>query len=150
MQPTPVGVVMAQIKQLQARIIEKLLKENDSMYDVNSAQINIMYQLWQKDNITISELSKQTQLANTSLTTMLDRLEMRGQIKRCRNEQNRREVRIQLTDKSRATQNQVSEILCTMHAINFNGFSKEEEQQMYDYLSRMKNNLELYSKQDKL
>lgn len=150
MQPTPVGVVMAQIKQLQARIIEKLLKENDSMYDVNSAQINIMYQLWQKDNITISELSKQTQLANTSLTTMLDRLEMRGQIKRCRNEQNRREVRIQLTDKSRATQNRVSEILCTMHAINFNGFSKEEEQQMYDYLSRMKNNLELYSKQDKL
>lgn len=150
MQPTPVGVVMAQIKQLQARIIERLLKENDSMYDVNSAQINIMYQLWQKDNITISELSKQTQLANTSLTTMLDRLEMRGQIKRCRNEQNRREVRIQLTDKSRVTQDQVSEILCTMHAINFNGFSKEEEQQMYDYLSRMKNNLECYSKQDKL
>lgn len=145
MQQIPVGVVMAQIKQLQGRIFERMLKENKNMDALNGAQINIIYQLWQEDNITISELSKRTQLANTSLTTMLDRLETHGQIVRCRNDENRREIRIKLTDKAKALKDHGSEILQAMHAINFNGFTPEEENQMYDFLNRMKSNLETYS-----
>lgn len=148
MQHTPVGVIIAQIKQLQSRLIEKMLKQNILMDDVNGAQINIIYQLWNEDNITISELSKRTQLANTSLTTMLDRLESRGQIRKCRSEHNRREVRVQLTDKSRNMQGEANEILKAMHSINFNGFSKDEKIQMYAYLTRMKNNLEQYSQSE--
>lgn len=149
MQQIPVGVVMAQIKQLQSRIIERILKENTNMAALNGAQINIIYQLWQEDNITISELSKRTQLANTSLTTMLDRLESHGQITRCRNDENRREIRIKLTDQAKALKDHGYEILQAMHAINFNGFSKEQENQMYEYLNRMKSNLESYSLRDK-
>ena len=145
MQKMPVGLVMVQIKQLQSRIIEKLLKETLGEASINSAQINIMYQLWDEDNITISELSKRTQLANTSLTTMLERLEAQGQILRCRNDKNRREIRIQLTEHARSLQENTLEILTAMHSINFNGFTLEEEKQMYDFLNRMKSNLETYS-----
>ena len=145
MQKMPVGLVMVQIKQLQSRIIEKLLKETLGEASINSAQINIMYQLWNEDNITISELSKRTQLANTSLTTMLERLEAQGQILRCRNDKNRREIRIQLTEHARSFQENTLEILTAMHSINFNGFTLEEENQMYDFLNRMKSNLETYS-----
>ena len=123
MQKMPVGLVMVQIKQLQSRIIEKLLKETLGEASINSAQINIMYQLWNEDNITISELSKRTQLANTSLTTMLERLEAQGQILRCRNDKNRREIRIQLTEHARSLQENTLEILTAMHSINFNGFT---------------------------
>ena len=145
MEKMPVGVVMAQIKQLQSRIIEKMLKENTNMDALNGAQINIIYQLWQEDNITISELSKRTQLANTSLTTMLDRLESHGQIIRCRNDENRREIRIKLTDKAKALKDHGLEILQAMHDINFNDFTLEEENQIYDFLNRIKSNLETYS-----
>lgn len=149
MEHAPVGIVMAQIKQLQGRIIEKLLKENETGEAINGAQVNILYQLWQEDDITISELSKRTQLANTSLTTMLDRLENHGQIIRCRNTENRREVRIKLTPQAKNLKQDTHDILTTMHGINFNGFSPEEEQQMYTYLARMKANLESYAVQDK-
>ena len=145
MQHPPVGIVMAQIKQLQSRIIEKLLKETQAYDAMNGAQMNILYQLWQKDDITISELSKKTQLANTSLTTMLDRLEQRGQIIRCRNSENRREICIKLTDQAKDLKEHANIILNTMHGINFNGFSDEEKDQMYAYLTRMKNNLENYA-----
>ena len=145
MQHPPVGIVLAQIKQLQSRIIEKLLKETQAYDAMNGAQMNILYQLWQKDDITISELSKKTQLANTSLTTMLDRLEQRGQIIRCRNSENRREIRIKLTDQAKDLKEHANIILNTMHGINFNGFSDEEKDQMYAYLTRMKNNLENYA-----
>ncbi|PHV69692.1 MarR family transcriptional regulator [Sporanaerobium hydrogeniformans] len=145
MSKLPVGIVMAQIKQLQGRIIEKILKEEKCLEKVNGAQLNILYQLWNQDNITISELSKETLLANTTLTTMLDRLEAQGLILRCRNTENRREIRIKLTDTSKSMKLHTADILKTMHSINFNDFTPEEEEQMYIYLERMKKNLEAYS-----
>ncbi|WP_310603430.1 MarR family transcriptional regulator [Anaerosporobacter sp.] len=137
----PVGILLAQIKQLQSRIIEKKLKST-SFKDLNGSQINILYQLWLEDDITISQLSARTNLANTTLTTMLDRLEKLGQIRRQRNENNRREIRIQLTDSAKNIQQDGTTLLEEMHAINFNGFSTEEETLMYSLLLRMKQNLE--------
>ena len=80
----PVGILLAQIKQLQSRIIERKLKETNNLDDLNGAQINILYHLWQQDDICISELSSRTKLANTTLTTMLERLERKGHITRCK------------------------------------------------------------------
>ena len=137
----PVGILFSQIKQLQGRIIEKKLKNYNSQ-DLNGSQINILYQLWLEDNITISQLSTRTNLANTTLTTMLDRLEKQGQIIRQRNENNRREVKIQLTDSAKKLRQESNLVLKEMHAINFKGFSNEEEDLMYSLLLRMKQNLE--------
>ena len=141
MSDMPVGILLAQIKQLQGRIIEKKLKTSTSQ-DLNGSQINILYQLWLEDNITISQLSTRTNLANTTLTTMLDRLEKQGQIIRQRNENNRREVKIQLTDSAKKLRQESNLVLKEMHAINFKGFSNEEEDLMYYLLLRMKQNLE--------
>lgn len=141
MSDMPVGILLAQIKQLQGRIIEKKLKTRTSQ-DLNGSQINILYQLWLEDNITISQLSTRTNLANTTLTTMLDRLEKQGQIIRQRNENNRREVKIQLTDSAKKLRQESNLVLKEMHAINFKGFSNEEEDLMYSLLLRMKQNLE--------
>lgn len=141
MSDIPVGILLAQIKQLQGRIIEKKLKTRTSQ-DLNGSQINILYQLWLEDNITISQLSARTNLANTTLTTMLDRLEKQGQIIRQRNENNRREVKIQLTDSAKKLRQESNLVLKEMHAINFKGFSNEEEDLMYSLLLRMKQNLE--------
>lgn len=137
----PVGILLAQIKQLQGRIIEKKLKAYICQ-DLNGSQINILYQLWLEDNITISQLSTRTNLANTTLTTMLDRLEKQGQIIRHRNENNRREIRIQLTDSAKNLRQDSNLVLQEMHEINFNGFSNEEEDLVYSLLLRMKKNLE--------
>lgn len=141
MSDMPVGILLAQIKQLQSRIIEKKLKAC-TCHELNGSQINILYQLWLEDNITISQLSARTNLANTTLTTMLDRLEKQGQIIRHRNENNRREIRIQLTDSAKNLQQESNLVLKEMHAINFKGFSNEEENLVYSLLIRMKQNLE--------
>lgn len=147
MEKMPLGAVMSQIKQLQTRLIEKMIRENTTTQYLNGPQINIIYQLWLEDNISISELSKRTQLANTSLTTMLDRLERQGQIKKYRNEQNRREIKVALTSNALAIKESIIHVLTTMHGINFNGFTIEEEAQVYRYLERIKHNLESYSTQ---
>lgn len=138
----PVGILLAQIKQLQNRIIERKLKETKNLDDLNGPQINILYHLWQEDDICISELSNRTNLANTTLTTMLERLERQGHITRCRNEKNKRETRIRLTSKAKELQINSSLLLTDMHSINFKGFTQEEQLLLYDLLNRMKKNLE--------
>ncbi len=138
----PVGIVIAQIKQLQTRHISRLIKEQIGSDSLNGPQFNILYELWRKDNITISELSNRTKLANTTLTTMLDRLEKLGYITRKPNPDDRREIRIMLEDKSQELEYQYDEICRIMHSVNFKGFTEEEEQQLRGYLDRMKQNLE--------
>lgn len=138
----PVGIVIAQIKQLQARHVSRLIKEQMGSDSLNGPQFNILYELWREDNITISELSYRTKLANTTLTTMLDRLEKMGYIIRKSNPNDRREIRIMLKEQSEQLKEQYNEILRIMHSVNFKGFTEEEEQQLRAYLDRIKQNLE--------
>lgn len=138
----PVGIVIAQIKQLQARHISRLIKEGIGSDSLNGPQFNILYELWREDNITISELSNRTKLANTTLTTMLDRLEKMGYIIRKPNPEDRRAIRVMLQKQSKELETKYEEVCMIMHNVNFKGFTEEEEKQLHGYLDRMKQNLE--------
>ncbi|WP_252891750.1 MarR family transcriptional regulator [Thermoclostridium stercorarium] len=72
---------MSRIQHLSRRVFEKLLKE--SGVDIfNGAQGRILYVLWEHGQLTITEISRLTSLAKTTLTSMLDRMEAGGLIER--------------------------------------------------------------------
>ena len=63
--------LIARIKQVGDRAFERIIMEKN--IDIfNGAQGRILYILWKQDGIPIKELSKQTGLAMSSLTTMLN------------------------------------------------------------------------------
>lgn len=140
----PIGVAIAQIRQIQGRIAQKLLKkyERAAGIKLGEAQMNILYRLWQKDGVSISDIARRTNLANTTLTNMIDRLERQGLVKRERNKSNRREYIITLTDSSREIQNDYVGMVSQLREINFKGFSEEEIGTMRLYLKRIMENLE--------
>src|SRR4030042_153969 len=76
------GFLMAKIRQVGERIFYRKLKE--SGIEINPAQGRIMFALWQNDGISIQELAKKTQLGKSTLTSMLDRLEAMGDLRRPR------------------------------------------------------------------
>lgn len=139
----PIGIRMSQIKLLQGRIFQSILSKHLDM-DLNTAQTHILFQLWNEDNITISELSRRTDLAKTTLTSMLDRLEQAGWIKRKNNPDNRREIRIILSDNAVQLEKKCYEAFEEMSKINFRGFSQEEKQELDGYLKRLYQNLTEY------
>lgn len=144
----PVGIVLTQIKQMQARIIGRLLKDYRlEESGINGAQMNVLFHLWQEDDITISQLGNRSQLANTTLTAMLDRLEGQGMVVRRQNPGNRREIKICLTEKGRSQRYIYDDILKTMRGINFAGFQEEEIAQLEGYLERFRDNLMRYEKE---
>lgn len=140
----PIGVYIAKIKLMQERIFTSILKEY-GINDFNSPQSRILFTLWTEDNITISELSKRTALAKTTLTSMLDRLESQGLINRIYSPNDRRSVKITVSDKTRSLEHHYEKARLAMKDINFKGFSPEEIDDLVQKLIRVLNNLHEYS-----
>lgn len=138
------GFLMAKIHQLAGRIFTKKLK--DYNIEINPAQGRIMFVLWRNDNISINELAKHTSLGKSTLTSMLDRLEKSGYIRRIPSKEDRRKIMIERTEKDKSFQKLYVDISKDMSSLYFKGFSKEEIRQFEDYLTRIFNNLKTYEK----
>lgn len=135
------GFLITQVKQVGSRVFEKILGDAN-IQEFNGAQGKILYVLWQEDGIAINTLAKRVGLANTTLTSMLDRMEAAELIRRVPDERDRRKSRIVLTGKARALQGKYDEVSDKMNALYYVGFSEAEVRQFEDYLRRILKNLE--------
>lgn len=134
------GFLISKIKQIQGRVFEKLLA-NHGISEFNGAQGRILFVLWEKDHITISELSKKTGLAKTTLTSMLDRLEEAGHIHRLYDSSDRRAVRINLTEKALSMREKYNAVSEEMNEIFYKGFTENEIFDFENYLGKILENL---------
>jgi len=137
------GFYIAQIKQIQERIFEKLLKEH-RIENFNGAQGRILYVLWQEDQLTIGELGRRTSLSKSTLTSMLDRMEKQGHIQRQDDPGDRRQIRIALTPQTRALNEQYNEVSRKMSAVFYCGLSTEEIIRLDQALEKILENLKDY------
>ena len=134
------GFLISKIKQIQGRVFEKLLAEH-GIDGFNGAQGRILFVLWNEDNIPISELSEKTGLAKTTLTSMLDRLESSGYVKREHDPADRRSVKIMLTKAAAQMKGQYDEVSRHMNGIFYKGFCDEEVVAFESHLARILSNL---------
>ncbi len=119
------GFLISKIKQIQGRVFERMLDEN-GISEFNGAQGRILFVLWETDNIPISALSERTGLAKTTLTSMLDRLERSGHIRREPDPADRRAVRICLTESAEALRGKYGEVSALMNEVFYKGFDDDE------------------------
>lgn len=73
-----------------------------SKLDLTYPQFLVMLVLWEKDDQTVSEIGGKLNLDSGTLTPLLKRLETAGRIRRRRDPQDERQVRITLTDEGQA------------------------------------------------
>ncbi len=141
MEETKGGFLISQIKQIQGRIFGRLLTEA-GIDEFNGAQGRILYVLWLEDNLPIVELARRTGLAKTTLTSMLDRMEKQGHLVRCYDNRDRRQIRIQLTDRVCKLEKKYQEVSDEMNRIFYKGFSEQEIKSFEVNLERILDNLE--------
>ena len=135
------GFLITRIKQVGGRVFDRILSQKK--IDVfNGAQGRILYVLWQDNGVPISELSRQTGLATTTLTSMLDRMETAGLVYRDRGDKDRRKIRIYLTEKAKGLEEDYNSVSEEMSRIYYKGFSDQEIEQLESYLERILKNVE--------
>ena len=133
--------LIARIKQVGDRTLERIItKKNIDIF--NGAQGRILYVLWKRDGIPIKELSKQTGLAMSSLTTMLNRMETAGLIYRQHGDKDQREVLIFLTETSRALELDFEFLMYEINSIYYKNFDMWEIMVFESYLRRILENME--------
>ena len=137
---TQEGFLISQIKQIGGRVFEKILASHH-VHEFNGAQGKILYVLWQKDHISIIELSELVGLANTTLTSMLDRMEKAGLIRRLPDPHDRRKSLIALTDRAQNLYERYEQVSQQMDEIYFKGFEEGEIIEFEQYLHRILRNI---------
>lgn len=137
---TQAGFLITQIKQIGGRVFDKILQK-ENIKEFNGAQGKILYVLWQQDHISIIELSRQTGLANTTLTSMLDRMEAAGLLCRLPDPKDRRKNLIALTEKALHLKESYDRVSREMHEVYFKNFSTEEILAFEGYLQRVLQNV---------
>ena len=135
------GFLISRIHHLGRRTWDEMLK--DSGVDVfNGAQGRILYVLWEHGQLTITEIGKLTSLAKTTLTSMLDRMEISGLVKRVPDTINRRQTFIVTTEKVKEYQEKYDELSEKMNEVFYAGFNEDEITEFEEKLRKIINNLE--------
>ena len=135
------GFLVTKVKQLSDRVFEKILNEK-KIEAFNGAQGRILYVLWQKDGISIKTLSEQCGLAITSLTSMLERMEKQGLLRRENDEKDRRKTLLFLTERAYTLREDYEAVSARMGTIFYEGFNEEEIRLFESFLRRVLDNLE--------
>jgi MarR family transcriptional regulator, organic hydroperoxide resistance regulator len=117
------------------KVYRKLLRELDLTYP----QYLVMMVLWERDELTVSEIGERLFLDSATLTPLLKRLEAAGWVARARAASDERQVVVSLTPEGRALRQQAesvpSSVLCASEC------SPEELLRMKDQLEMLRQRL---------
>lgn len=136
------GFYITQIKQLQDRIFEKLLTEND--IEISSGQGRILFVLWKEDHLTVGEISRQTSLAKNTVSIVIDGMVQKGLLERTINPKNRRQTIISLTEYAKSMREKYEAVSEQMGVLFYQGFSEKELKEFEGYLVRIRDTLAKY------
>jgi DNA-binding MarR family transcriptional regulator len=117
-----VGFTLAKARNLVAAEIDAALKE----YGITSQQMGILLSLDRGPASTPFELSTLLSIDTGLMTRVLDKLELKGLLKRSRSDEDRRIVNLALTQKGHQLAEQIPEIVPPVLNARLKQFSPEE------------------------
>lgn len=138
---TKTGFLISQIKQVQGRVFQRLLTES-GVEEFNGPQGHILYVLWQRDGVPISQLVQQTGLAKSTLTAMLARMETAGLIIRESSPADGRQVIVRLTEQARGLQVKYDLVSQQMNDLFYKGMTQQDADLLDGMLERVLANLQ--------
>ena len=134
------GTLISQIKQLQDRVFNRILKE-EGIYEFNGQQGRILFSLWKDEKLSLIELSKRTSLAKTTLSTMIDRMRKNGLVIVEESKEDKRILVIYLSDKTLALEDKINKATKRITDIFYKDFSEKEANELDRLLIKIKENL---------
>lgn len=98
------GHLMGKLHRSLKRNYDKQLKE----FGLTPCQFEVLMTLWEEDNILLSELGKRVSRDGPTITGVIDRMERKMLVKRKRDSNDRRVVKVILTAKSNGMKEELS------------------------------------------
>ncbi|WP_246938795.1 MarR family winged helix-turn-helix transcriptional regulator [Bacillus pinisoli] len=122
--------------------LTSFIKAKLEPFNLAPEQNLIMMLLWEKDGLTQNQLVESLNKDKTNIARMASNLESKGFIQRLNCPNDRRSVRLFLTEKGKELGEQIIPIAEEFNDIVCSGFTKEELLQLENLLGRMNKNVE--------
>lgn len=134
------GTLISQVKQLQDRAFNKILKE-EGIYEFNGQQGRVLFALWKNEKLSLIELSRKTSLAKTTLSAMVERMKNEGLLIVEGSKEDKRSLVIYLSDKTLSLEERINRATKKISDIFYKDFSEEEANELDRLLGKVKENL---------
>ena len=105
--------------------------------NLSTSQLLVLELLAEGSEQTVGSIGEQVGLAQATVTNMVDRLEERGLVSRVRSDEDRRQVRVTLTEAGRELRDQAPTALQTRFLANFSGLREWEKLSILASLRRV-------------
>ncbi len=125
-----------------AKLFSQILTTYLAPHGVYPGQWGVLLFLWVQDGQTQRELSRQVAIDDASMVHSIDRMERDGLVRRVRNEHDRRQINIFLTEKGHALRDQLIPCALAGNAVATQGFTESEHNQLSALFHRMIASLE--------
>ena len=135
------GFLINKINFLSGRVFNNIMK-NQKKLDINHSQGRILFVISIYKELSINELCKELSLRKSTLTSMLDRLEIQGYIHKKQCKEDRRITLISNTEKSNEAVKVFEDVISKMNEIFYENFADEEIKVFEKYLQKIYLNLE--------
>jgi len=135
------GLYIARMDQMLRRVLDHLIAL-EGPGGFSAAQGRILALLWEEDGLCIQALADRSGLAQNTMTSMVDRLAVKGLCERRPDPADRRKSRVYLTTEGRALRPTFERVTDDISNIFYKGFTPEEKQQLTAFHARIMENLE--------
>lgn len=125
-----------------ARKMSKITREKVAPYGLTTTQFFLLTALYEEDGIFISTLAGKVALDKATLTGMLDRLERDGLTERKADPDDRRAIRIYLTEKAEKLRDELTELYHENNSM-FLALLNQEERKVFEQVVRKIETVEL-------
>ena len=120
------------------QIASRFLSQKVSQLNVTSVQAMVLGFLNDEDQITSSELGKRTELDSATLTGILDRLEVAGFIERKGNPDDRRSIRIHLTQKGKAMSREATRVIAEANTEFLQLLTEQQKRDLHGIITKLR------------
>jgi len=109
---------------------------------LHRAQVNVLCRLFEHDGMTQSEIAEQLSVQGATITNMLQRMEETGLVRRQRDPEDNRLVRVYLTDMGREQERAITEQAMRVEQSVFEGLNAEERAMLRRMMKLMLDNMD--------
>lgn len=120
----------------QHKVFQEMKKELSSD-DITPIQHGVLKCLWEKDLHNPKEIARQLSIENSTISGILDRMEGKGLITRSIDPNDRRYIRVDLTEQGKNLENSADAAVDAVNARVLADFDEAEITQLKAYLRRL-------------
>lgn len=120
-----------------ARALKRALDSKLVEHNLTATQYIVLARLWEEDGVSLTELGERLYFDNPTLTGVVDRMERDGLLERRRDRDDRRVVRVFLTERGKDLQQTIGRLAEETDGEAWNDSTASQQKEFLEHLQRI-------------